>query len=52
MKKFLKLLVIAMLALAVVGCASDEGEPEPAEQKVVIYSPNSDKLIEAVIPAF
>jgi len=52
MKKFLKLLVIAMLALAVVGCGGDEGEKEPEVQKVVIYSPNSDKLVEAVIPAF
>lgn len=53
MKKFLKLLVIAMLALAVVGCAGGEDEPEPVEEeKLVIYSPNSDKLVEAVIPAF
>ena len=52
MKKFLKLLVVALMCLAVVGCSGDDGKTETVEQKLVIYSPNSDKLIEAVIPAF
>ncbi|MEA5018273.1 MAG: extracellular solute-binding protein [Erysipelotrichaceae bacterium] len=50
MKKFFKLLVVALLCLAVVGCKADTGKVE--SKKLVIYSPNSDKLVEAVIPAF
>lgn len=50
MKKFFKLLVVALLCLAVVGCKADTGKEE--SKKLVIYSPNSDKLVEAVIPAF
>ena len=45
--KVLKLLLVALLSLAMfVGCGEEE------EKVLVIYTPNSDSLIEAVIPAF
>jgi iron(III) transport system substrate-binding protein len=50
MKKFFKLLMVALLACSLVACSSGGGET-PAEEPagsddLVIYSPNSDPLIE------
>lgn len=48
--KALKKLLVATLALGLlVGCG---GKTEEEEKVLVIYTPNSDSLIEAVIPAF
>ena len=53
MKKLLTLLLaIAMLfGLAACGGGGEDGDGE-ASKKLVIYSPNSDGLIDAVIPAY
>lgn len=48
MKKFFKALLAAVMTLSLAACGgADEGE-----KKLVIYSPNSDSLIDSVIPAF
>lgn len=54
MKKIFVLLVTAILCFSLVGC-SDGGTPTPSaapQETVVIYSPNSDGEVNAIIPAF
>ena len=52
MKKFFKLLMIALLACCLVACGNKNEEPSGGDEptvgggNLVIYSPNSDPLIE------
>ena len=48
MKKLLKSLLAVVMALGLAACGGGEEE----STTLVIYSPNSDKLVEKVIPAF
>lgn len=50
MKKFLSVLLIALLAFTVVGCGPKEDENDPG--KLVIYSPNSETDIAVMIEPF
>lgn len=57
MKRITKLLVLGMLfILALVGCGEKKEEAAQAESKasneLVIYSPNTDTEVNAIIPAF
>lgn len=57
MKKFITLLLTAMMVLGLAACGSEPSndggnEGGSAENKLVVYTPNSDGLINAVIPAF
>ncbi len=46
MKKLLKVLLVALMVLCVASCGKKNDEPA-ASNDLVIYSPNSDKLVEA-----
>ena len=50
MKKLFKMLLVAMMVLGLTACGG--GESEGGSDKLVIYSPNSDSLINSVIPAY
>ncbi len=47
MKKLFKILLATILTISLAACGGEE-----KSDKLVIYTPNSDSLIEAVIPAF
>ena len=51
MKKLLSLLLVAMTAIAMFGCSSGNTTTEE-EPVLVIYSPNSDTVMDTIIPAF
>ena len=51
MKKLFKMLLVAMMVLGLTACGGG-GESEGGSDKLVIYSPNSDSLINSVIPAY
>lgn len=48
MKKLVKVLTIALVAFMLVACGSKSGD----DKKLVVYTPNSEGLIQAVIPLF
>lgn len=48
MKKIFKVLSILLVAILLVGCGKSKGE----DNKLVVYSPNSEGIINAVIPLF
>lgn len=48
MKKIIKVLSILLAAILLVGCGKSKGE----DNKLVVYSPNSEGIINAVIPLF
>jgi iron(III) transport system substrate-binding protein len=56
MKKFLSIIAVLGIVLSLVACTSEEAEPvEPvveATDKLIVYSPNSEGIINAVIPLF
>ena len=54
MKKLLSVLLIALCAVAMVGCSGSQGGEETATEDpvLVIYSPNSDTVMDTIIPAF
>lgn len=57
MKKLITLLLTAMMVLGLAACGSEPStdggtEGGNTENKLVVYTPNSDGLINAVIPAF
>lgn len=54
MKKFLKYMLVLSVVFSLVACsaAADEPTGEEATDKLVVYSPNSEGIIEAVIPLF
>lgn len=55
MKKVLMMMLTAVMALGLSACGGDtgnEGGGEETSNKLVIYSPNSDSLINSVIPAY
>ena len=58
MKKLITLLLALFMIVSFAGCASDapdageEGGNEETSNQLVIYTPNSDGLLNAVIPAF
>lgn len=47
MKKLLKVLLVALMVLCVASCGKKNDEPAAGSDDLVIYSPNSDKLIAA-----
>ncbi|MGY3724465.1 iron(III) transport system substrate-binding protein [Granulicatella balaenopterae] len=51
MKKSIKFLAASVLALGLVGCSNGATDDNAAD-KLVVYSPNSEGLINATIPAF
>jgi len=53
MKKFLSIIAVLGIVLSLVACTSTPEEPtEEATDKLVIYTPNSEGIINAVIPLF
>lgn len=50
MKQFKKLFLVLVATLVLVGCSS--GSSEGGSKKLVVYSPNSEGIINAVIPLF
>ncbi len=57
MKKLFALLLALMMVVSFAGCGSDTADGgndggNETENKLVVYTPNSDGLINAVIPAF
>lgn len=55
MKKLFKMLLVAMMVLGLAACGGGGETNEGGEgksDKLVIYSPNSDSLINSVIPAY
>ncbi len=53
MKKFLSIIAVLGIVLSLVACTSAPEEPtEEATDKLVIYTPNSEGIINAVIPLF
>ena len=53
MKKLLALLMAVAMMFSLVACGGgDDGDGGEASKKLVVYSPNSDTLIENVIPVF
>jgi iron(III) transport system substrate-binding protein len=57
MKKLIALLLALFMVVSMAGCGSDTpdagtDEGKEVENKLVVYTPNSDGLINAVIPAF
>ena len=56
MKKLFALLLALMMVVSFAGCGTDTpdagNDGGEVENKLVIYTPNSDGLINAVIPAF
>ncbi len=53
MKKFFSILAVLGIVLSLVACTSTPAEPkEEATDKLVIYTPNSEGIINAVIPLF
>ena len=53
MKKFLSILMVLGIVLSLVACTSEPAEPvEEATDKLVVYTPNSEGIINAVIPLF
>jgi iron(III) transport system substrate-binding protein len=53
MKKFLSIIAVLGIVLSLVACTSEPVEPvEEATDKLIVYSPNSEGIINAVIPLF
>ena len=53
MKKFLSIIAVLGIVLSLVACTSTPAEPvEEATDKLVVYTPNSEGIINAVIPLF
>lgn len=53
MKRYWKMLILVVVGvLALTACSSEEKAGEGASDKLVIYTPNSEGLINATIPAF
>jgi len=53
MKKFLSIIAVLGIVLSLVACTSTPEEPvEEATDKLVVYTPNSEGIINAVIPLF
>ncbi len=52
MKKILASLMVLTLTLGMSACSSDSKPKEEGSKKLVVYSPNSEGLMNAVIPLF
>ena len=54
MKKIFTMMLALSLAVGLSGCGGGDGgtADSGSENKLVVYSPNSDGLINAVVPAF
>lgn len=53
MKKFIKLITLSLVALTLIACGKKEtASADAGKNELVIYSPNTDTEVNAIIPAF